>query len=174
LKNSSLRRNKPGARLAYPGLYAAAFAAVFFLCAFPALCAAGTVIAKVRRVVDGDTVVIEGGEKVRYVGIDTPERGEPFYGEAKKRNISLVAGRQVRLVVCDAEPRDKYGRLLAFVYAADVFVNRTLVEEGLARRLIIPPCGLPVAREFRRLEQNAREKGLGLWAHRAGKGPQAP
>ncbi len=120
--------------------------------------------ASVRRVIDGDTIVIAGGDRVRYIGIDTPERGQPFYREATERNASLVQGRTVRLLVCPGEPRDKYGRLLAYVRSDGVFVNRALIREGFARLLIIPPCGLPVAREFRALEREAREKGLGLWA----------
>jgi len=149
----------------------AALAAVFFLSFFaaPAQSLARTITARVNWVVDGDTVVIEGGRKVRYVGIDTPERGEPLYHEARERNISLVLGKVVRVVVCDEEQRDKYGRLLAFVYADGLFVNRALIEEGYARRLIIPPCGLPVSNEFKRLEQAAKEAGLGLWAAPGGK-----
>jgi len=155
--------------------FPAALAAVFFLSFFaaPSPSFAQSITARVKWVVDGDTVVIEGGKKVRYVGIDTPERDEPFFNEARERNISLVLGKEVRLVVCDAEPRDKYGRLLAFVYADGVFVNRALVEEGLARRLIIPPCGLPVATEFKLLEQGAKEMGLGLW-YRRGAGVARP
>lgn len=116
-----------------------------------------------RYVIDGDTIVIAGGEKVRYIGIDTPEIGEPFADAARERNARLVMGKKVRLEICPEEPRDKYGRLLAFVYSDGVFVNRVLVREGLARRLIIPPCALPVAREFKALEREARRKGLGVW-----------
>jgi micrococcal nuclease len=118
-----------------------------------------------RYVIDGDTIVIDGGDKVRYIGIDTPEMGESFAEAARERNISLVNGKRLRLVICPEEPRDKYGRLLAFVYSDGVFVNRLLVSEGLARKLMIPPCGLPVAQEFMALEREAKEKGLGLWGH---------
>lgn len=118
----------------------------------------------VEYVIDGDTVVINGGEKVRYIGLDTPEEGEPFYGEAKERNSRLVGGKSVRLVFCEAQKRDKYGRLLAWVYSDGVFVNETLVREGLARRLVIPPCGLQKYKEFKRAEEEARSKKLGLWA----------
>lgn len=130
----------------------------------------------VEHVIDGDTVVIEGGERVRYIGIDTPEEGEPFYGEAKERNLSLVGGKRVRFVFCEAEKRDKYGRLLAWVYTdGGVSVNRTLVEEGLARKFPVPPCGLLRYKEFKKAEEEARAKKLGLWAlkpagkHGAGK-----
>lgn len=118
----------------------------------------------VEHVIDGDTVVIEGGEKVRYIGMDTPEAGEPFYGEAKKRNSGLVGGKRVRLVFCEAQKRDKYGRLLAWVYADGVFVNETLVKEGLARKFPVPPCGLEKSAEFRRAEDEARARKIGLWS----------
>lgn len=122
----------------------------------------------VTWVVDGDTVKIRGGSKVRYIGIDTPERGEPFYREALRRNIELVKGRAVRLDFCEEEPTDRYGRLLAWVYADGELVNLTLVREGLARALIIPPCGLKHAGEIREAEREARRKGLGLWYSRTG------
>ena len=118
----------------------------------------------VEHVIDGDTVVIEGGEKVRYIGMDTPEVGEPFYGEAKKRNSALVGGKRVRLVLCEAQKRDKYGRLLAWVYTDGVFVNEALVKEGLARKFPVPPCGLEKSAEFKRAEDEAKSKKLGIWS----------
>jgi micrococcal nuclease len=118
----------------------------------------------VEFVIDGDTIVIDGGEKVRYIGLDTPEEGEPFYEKAKERNRRLVGGKRVRLVFCEAQKRDKYGRLLAWVYSNGVFVNETLVREGLARRLVIPPCGLQKYKEFKSAEEEARKNKLGLWA----------
>lgn len=132
----------------------------------PSPCYSETISARVKWVIDGDTIVLEGGRKARYVGIDTPEKDEPFYSEARKRNASLVKGRKVTLVVCGQEPRDKYGRLLVFVYSDGVFVNRVLLEEGLAKRMIIPPCGLPVAREFKEVERRARDRGLGVWGRK--------
>jgi len=123
-------------------------------------------------VVDGDTAVLVGGEKVRYLGIDTPERGEPFYNEAKERNKALVGSRSVRLEVCRETPRDNYGRLLAYVYADGVDVGATLLREGLARPLVIPPCGLPKAAEFAQAADIAVAKGIGVWsvAGKAGSG----
>lgn len=121
---------------------------------------------RVDWVIDGDTVVIRGGAKVRYIGLDTPERGEPFYGAARRRNISLVGGRTVRLEFCGPEPTDRYGRLLAWVYADGELVNLILLREGLARVLIIPPCGTDTGRagELRAAERAAREDGIGIWA----------
>ncbi|MBI5886047.1 MAG: thermonuclease family protein [Deltaproteobacteria bacterium] len=124
--------------------------------------------ARVAWVVDGDTAVLANGERVRYLGIDAPERGEPFYDEAKARNKALVKSRVIRLEVCKETPRDKYGRLLAYVYADGVDVGATLLGEGLARPLVIPPCGLPKAAEFRAAAAMAASKGAGVWSFEGG------
>jgi micrococcal nuclease len=128
--------------------------------------------ARVLRVVDGDTISVRIGgrtERVRYIGIDTPESVKPgtpvqcFAKRAAAANAALVAGREVRLVR-DAEPRDKYGRLLAYVYREDgSFVNATLVRDGYARTLTIPP-NVAHASEFARLARAARVAGRGLWS----------
>ena len=130
-----------------------------------------TMRARVLRVVDGDTIKVrlEGGrtERVRYIGVDTPESVKPgtpvqcFAKKASHFNTSLVTGREVTLRL-DAEERDRYGRLLAYVYADDTFVNRALVARGYARTLTIPP-NVAHADEFARLARHAREAGLGLW-----------
>ena len=125
--------------------------------------------ATVARVVDGDTIVLRGGERVRYIGMDTPESVKPgtpvqcYAKAAGRENERLVAGRRVRLRY-DAERRDRYGRTLAYVYRArdGLFVNAELVRRGYARVLTIPPddahAGL-----FRRLAARAREARRGLW-----------
>src|SRR3954470_23153571 len=124
----------------------------------------------VTRVVDGDTIhVWTGGhdEAVRYIGIDTPESVKPgtpvqcFAKAASAENERLVAGRRVRLVY-DAERRDRYGRLLAYVYRDSMFVNAALVRAGFARTLTIPP-NVRFADRFARLARDAREHGRGLW-----------
>jgi len=117
----------------------------------------------VREVIDGDTIVLDNGETVRYVGMDTPEMNEPFYLEAKVRNVMLVQGRPVRVLVCGMEPRDRYGRVLAWVTSGGTPVNETLLKEGLAKVLTIPPCGLVRANVFKALENEARDKKLGVW-----------
>ncbi len=106
--------------------------------------------ARVLRVVDGDTIVVRGAsgapERVRYIGMDTPESVKPgvpvqCYAErASVLNRRLVAGRTVRLV-SDAEATDRYGRTLAYVYRQPdgLFVNAELVRRGYARTLEIPP-----------------------------------
>jgi micrococcal nuclease len=118
----------------------------------------------VKKVIDGDTIVVAGGERVRYIGIDTPEVGEPLYKEAKHRNRALVAGKKVTIEVCTKERRDSYGRVLAWVYIDGMDAGGILLREGLAMTLTIPPCGLRKAKEFRRYQQEAIGKALGLWA----------
>ncbi len=124
--------------------------------------------------IDGDTIEVEIGgatEDVRYIGIDTPESaipGEPvecFGKEASAANERLVDGETVRLVF-DAERRDHYGRLLAYVYVgADkggTFVNGALVEGGYATTLEIEPNTSRAGR-LGRLEAEAGREGAGLW-----------
>ncbi|MEK6791286.1 MAG: thermonuclease family protein [Deltaproteobacteria bacterium] len=124
---------------------------------------------RVRLVIDGDTIILQSGERVRYVGIDTPERGEPFYGKAKRRNKELVSLVPITLEICDSERTDKHGRLLTNVLVSNVSVNEALLKEGLARALIILPCGLKVADRYRALEAEARDKRLGIWSVKGGK-----
>lgn len=134
--------------------------------------AAGAAI--VVKVVDGDTirVRIDGVEEpVRLIGIDTPEthgRGglrECFGAEATRRTKALLpAGTPVRLVR-DAELRDRYDRLLAYVYRDDddLFVNLTLAEEGYAAAYTFPP-NVAHADQFVEAAARAREAGRGLWS----------
>ena len=131
----------------------------------------GPLHGRVVRVVDGDTIKarLDDGrtERVRYIGVDTPESVKPdtpvqcFAKRASHFNAALVAGRDVTLRT-DAEERYRYGRLLAYVYANGRFVNRELVARGYARTLTIPP-NVAHADEFARLARRAREAGLGLW-----------
>ena len=126
------------------------------------------------RVVDGDTirVRIKGREeRVRLVGIDTPESVKPgtpvqcFALAASARTKALLPkGSAVRLVR-DVEERDRYGRLLAYVYRArdDLFVNLALVREGYAVVLTVPP-NVAHTGEFVAAAGDAREHGRGLWS----------
>ena len=132
--------------------------------------AGSAVRARVIRVVDGDTIVasIEGDDEyVRYIGVDTPETVKPdtpvqcFGPRASAENHRLVEGRTVRLVF-DAEARDDYGRLLAYVYAGSRFVNAELVRGGYARTLVISP-NTSHAAQFHRLAAKAASAGQGLW-----------
>jgi micrococcal nuclease len=127
--------------------------------------------ARVTRVVDGDTVeaTVDGRtEDVRYIGIDTPESVKPetpvecYALAASHFNERLVEGETVRLDF-DAERRDVYGRLLAYVHLGDRFVNADLVRLGYARTLTIPP-NTRYADLFDRLERQAAGAARGLWS----------
>jgi micrococcal nuclease len=133
--------------------------------------AGGSAAARVERVVDGDTIVVRVDgrrERVRYIGIDTPESVKPgmhvrcLGKTAAKANRRLVEGRAVRLEY-DVERRDRYGRLLAYVYRGDRFVNAELVRRGYAKPLEIPP-NVAHAAELRRLAVAARTARRGLWS----------
>jgi micrococcal nuclease len=138
----------------------------------------GPATAKVTHVVDGDTIDVEladgSDETVRYIGIDTPETVKPGTPvqcggpRAHEANERLVDGRTVTLNF-DAERRDVYGRLLAYVFlpgagpgGRPLFVNAVLVRRGLARTLTIPPNDSH-ARLFARLAAAAGVRGRGLW-----------
>jgi micrococcal nuclease len=127
--------------------------------------------ARVERVVDGDTIVVRldgRRERVRYIGVDTPESVKPgtrvqcFAKSAAAANRRLVEHRDVRLDY-DAELRDRYGRLLAYVYVGDRFVNAELIRRGYGKPLEIPP-NVAHAVELRRLAAGARRGRLGLWS----------
>jgi endonuclease YncB( thermonuclease family) len=130
------------------------------------------VAAKVQRVSDGDTFVasVKGRkERVRVIGVDTPESvapnrpDEPFGEEASDFAKRYLDGETVRLAG-DAEPRDRYGRMLAYVWLADgTFWNALLVAEGYAQQLTIAP-NVTYAGLFRRLVAEARREDRGLWA----------
>jgi micrococcal nuclease len=135
--------------------------------------------ARVVRVVDGDTIRVDGPageEAVRYIGIDTPESVKPgspvecFAKRASAFNERLLEGERVRLVR-DVEERDRYGRLLAYVYRArdGLFVNAELVRRGFATVATFPP-NVAHEREFRRLAKRARLSGRGLWKECEGAG----
>lgn len=119
---------------------------------------------QVKKVYDGDTVLLSDGRKVRYLGINTPEWHEPFYLKAKRLNESLVMGKDVRLEF-DEERMDKYGRLLAYVYVGDQMINAKLIEAGLAHAFFIPPDRKHNALLLK-LQADARERKLGMWSSR--------
>jgi micrococcal nuclease len=128
-------------------------------------------------VVDGDTLVLSGVGKVRLLGMDTPEvfGEEECFGEeasAFARRL-LPPGRRVSYRI-GLEPRDRYGRALAYVYLDDDrMLNALLVRRGYATPLTIPP-NVDFAERFRSLARRARERGLGLWSPATCGGPGAP
>ncbi|MDH5695488.1 MAG: thermonuclease family protein [Dehalococcoidia bacterium] len=121
--------------------------------------------ALVTQVIDGDTIVIEGGYRVRYIGIDTPEihpELEAYGMEALEANRELVGGKVVRLER-DVSQTDKYDRLLRYVYVDDIFVNAELVRLGLAQAKAYPP-DIKYQEYLEKLETDARQVSRGMWA----------
>jgi len=117
---------------------------------------------KVKEVIDGDTIVLQSGEHVRYIGIDTPEKDQPFYQQAKELNQKLIGTKEIRIEF-DVQKKDKYGRLLAYVYVEETFVNAELVKNGLANLYTVPP-NVKHTEYFLKLQTEAREKKLGIWS----------
>lgn len=124
---------------------------------------------KVSRVIDGDTIEIETGQKVRYIGIDTPETVDPrrpvgcFGKEASEANKKIVEGKTVFLLK-DVSETDKFGRLLRYVYLKDpsIFVNDYLVRQGYAKASTYPP-DVQFDSQFLQAETEARANNRGLW-----------
>ena len=116
----------------------------------------------VNEVIDGDTFSISTGDKVRMLGINTPEIDRYYYSEAKNILDIMIGGKQVELEK-DITDRDSYGRLLRYVHIGDVFVNLEMVKRGYANVYTLPP-DIRYSEELLMAERHARQNGLGLWA----------
>lgn len=115
----------------------------------------------VTKVYDGDTVLLADGRKVRYLGINAPEFGQPFYWKAKRLNAELVLGQEIHLEF-DGDQRDGRDRLLAYVFAGPVLVNGVLIEQGLAHAFFLKDH-LRYAERFLGLQEQARGRRAGMW-----------
>jgi micrococcal nuclease len=155
-------------------------AALLALLLLAPLASAGSLDGVVVRVVDGDTIHVRVGdrvEKVRYIGVNTPEVHHPRKGEepggrqALAVNRTLVERRTVRLET-DVQSRDRYGRLLAYVWVGDVMVNAELLRRGYAQVMTVPP-NVRHQDLFLKLQRDAREGERGLW-QRPANGAAAP
>jgi len=120
------------------------------------------------RVIDGDTIILDGYERVRHIGIDTPETKDPrkpvqYFGqEAYEFTKGLVEGKRVRLEY-DWNKKDKYGRTLAYVYLEDgTFLNAEIIKRGYGFANTRFP--FKYLEEFRQYEREARENERGLWS----------
>jgi len=120
--------------------------------------------AKVTRVIDGDTIVIDTGQHIRYIGMNTPEleTNDCFATQAAEINKTLVLGKEVRLEK-DTSEVDKYGRLLRYVYIGNEMINDDLVKDGSARVETVPP-DIKYKQEFINSEKYAKENKLGFWS----------
>ncbi len=130
--------------------------------------------ATVSRVIDGDTIELETGEKVRYIGVDTPETKHPskpvqcFGREAAQKNKELVEGKEI-LLEKDVSETDRYGRLLRYIYlpnpeATDeaIFVNELLIEQGYGQVITYPP-DVKYHPLLLQAQQQAQTEEKGLW-----------
>lgn len=115
----------------------------------------------VTYIVDGDTFEVESGERVRPIGIDSPERGQPYFAEARAKMTELVLNKEVRLEK-DISEIDRWGRLLRYVYVGDLFVNLEMVRLGYANSYTYPP-DVKYQDQILAAEQEARNAGIGLW-----------
>ena len=119
---------------------------------------------KVIRVIDGDTFVIEGGERVRVIGINAPEMKTEYGEPAKEHLFALIDGQTV-----DIEPdhisndKDVYGRLLRYVYLNGTDINKKMVTDGYAIAFLKYP--FDKEQEYKQEETKAKTAGLGIWAH---------
>jgi micrococcal nuclease len=129
--------------------------------------------AQVVRVIDGDTIELSTGQKVRYIGIDTPETVHPqkavqcFGKAASAENKRLVENKTVYLIK-DVSETDRYGRLLRYVYLSPEasesgMVNALLIKGGFAKSSSYPP-DVSQQKMFQKLESEARSVALGLWS----------
>ena len=127
---------------------------------------------RVQRVIDGDTIKLSSGKRVRLIGVDTPETVHPnkpvqHYGkEASAFTKRMCEGKRV-LLEYDQTRRDKYGRLLAYVYLEDgTFINAEIIKQGYGHAYTKFP--FKHMEEFREYESEARENKRGLWKNDSG------
>ena len=127
----------------------------------------------IGRVIDGDTIELSNGVRIRYIGVDTPELRRHIHGywvyrpqrlaeEAMAFNQQLVEGKRVRLEY-DEERTDQYHRELAYVFVGDLFVNAELIRSGYARVFPLPP-NLKYSSLFLKLQEQAKDQQKGIWS----------
>ncbi|MEF2231112.1 MAG: thermonuclease family protein [Pseudodesulfovibrio sp.] len=122
--------------------------------------------AQFLSVIDGDSLVLEiegRTREVRLIGIDAPEHGQEYGVQAKSQAMRLCYGRSLR-VEYDRQRKDRYGRLLAYVYCGDRLVNAEMVRSGLALAVCYEPNVLH-QEELERAEREARAQRRGFWLH---------
>jgi micrococcal nuclease len=118
--------------------------------------------ATVLKILDGDTFILSGDRRIRLLGMDTPEKGEPFSEAAKNFADSLLFGRHITIEF-EKNTQDKYGRLLGYVYANNLLINKLLVERGLARLYLFQGTKKH-NNELFSAQKQARDRKLGIWS----------
>lgn len=127
----------------------------------PSATLAADIAVPVREVIDGDTIVLQDGRQVRYLGINAPEHGQPYAQEATNFNRRLVSGLPVRLEF-DRLRDDRYGRLLAYVHQGSIIVNERLLAEGWAHIFSMLP-NTRYADRFLQVQERAKRANRGMW-----------
>lgn len=115
----------------------------------------------VSEVIDGDTVKLQNGETVRLLGINAPEKGQPYYEESTNRLKQLIEGKEV-ILEKDVNDKDQYGRLLRYIFLNGENINVKLVREGLATVYIIPP-NTKYEAELKEAENEAKNSKINIW-----------
>jgi micrococcal nuclease len=113
----------------------------------------------VTKVLDGDTIEIDNQTRVRLLCINTPEKGKPFYDQAKDF-LEQLENQEIE-ILRDKEDRDRYNRSLRFIFYKDQLINKKILEKGLAHVYLCE--GLIFERELEKAEKEARENEEGLW-----------
>ena len=116
----------------------------------------------VEEIVDGDTFLLSNNEKVRLIGVDTPEKGQFYYNEAIAYAESLLLGKHVNIEL-DNETEDRYGRKLAYLFCDSIFYNKEVLEKGLAV-LYLFENNQKYKSKFINAQKSARNMNLGIWS----------
>ena len=119
------------------------------------------ITAVISKIIDGDTIKLENGETVRLLGINTPEKGQPYYEESTNRLRELIEGKEV-ILESDIDDKGQYGRLLRYIFLNGENINVKLVEEGLATVYIISP-NMKYETELKNAENKAKKLKLNIW-----------
>lgn len=115
----------------------------------------------VTKIIDGDTIEVNNGTKIRLICIDTPEMGEEYYYESKNYLTNLILNKEIQLEK-DISDVDKYGRLLRYVYLENDFINELIVLGGYGKYYPYNP-DIALCSKIENAEQIARNKNLGIW-----------
>jgi micrococcal nuclease len=119
-------------------------------------------IFEVSQIIDGDTIRLSNGEKVRLIGINAPEQGQPFYNEATEKLRELIGDEPVTLEK-DVDDEDQYGRLLRYIYVNETFVNVEMVRQGFAISYPFSP-NTKYTDKFEEAQEDARISQIGIWS----------
>ena len=119
-------------------------------------------LVKITRVIDGDTVELEDGKRLRLIGIDTPEKGDCYSQEATNKTKELLEGQEISLEK-DVSETDRYGRLLRYIWKGETLINEQLVKEGYASSYSYPP-DIKYQDRIIAAQKEARDGSKGLWS----------